>query len=44
MMLILSQGEIGGGGVVIYTANELSCNLVETKSFALETILECVTV
>ena len=30
--------------VVIYTANELSCKMVETKSFVVESILECVTV
>ncbi len=40
----ITRGNRRGGGVVIYTANELSCNLVETKSFALESILECVTV
>ena len=40
----ITRGNRRGGGVVIYTANELSCNLVETKSFALDSILECVTV
>ena len=40
----ITRGNRRGGGVVIYTAYELSCNLVETKSFALESILECVTV
>ena len=45
MTLIISQGLISKGcGVVIYTANELSCNMVETKSFEVESILECVTV
>ena len=40
----ITRGNRRGGGVVIYTANELSCKMVETKSFAVESILECVTV
>ena len=40
----ITRGNRRCGGVVIYTANELSCNLVGIKSFALESILEYVTV
>ena len=40
----ITRGNRRGGGVVIYTANELSWKMVETKSFAVENILECFTV
>ena len=39
----ITPGNRRGGGVVTYTANELACKMVETKSFAVECILECVT-
>ena len=32
------------GGVAMYTNKELSCKMVESKSFVVENILECITV
>ena len=40
----ITRGNRRGAGVVTYTANELSCKMAETKSFAVESILEYVTV
>ena len=40
----VTRGIRRGGGVAIYTNNELSFKMVETKSIEVENILECVTV
>ena len=40
----VTRGIRMGGGVAIYTNKKLPCKMVETKSIAVENILECVTV
>jgi len=40
----ITRGTRRGGGVAIYTNKKLSGALAESKSFVIETILECVTI
>ena len=40
----ITRGIRRGGGVAICTNKELSCKMVESKSFVVENILECITV